>query len=174
MHTSTATKLETAVTPEAEPPPRSVITLGADEGEQVWFLDNLLTIKVRGDSKSPFSVVENSMPEGSHTPFHRHDGEDEAFYVLEGSLRLYLEGRMVDAGPGSYVHLPKGTPHGFVTLSPVRMLVLCGTDGFAEMVREAGAPAPRPELPPAAAPDLARLGAACDRHSIVILGPLPA
>ena len=41
------------------------------------------------------------------------------------------------------------------------------------MVREAGAPAERRELPPPAAPDFARLEAACKHHAITLLGPLP-
>jgi quercetin dioxygenase-like cupin family protein len=136
---------------------REVVSLGAGEGEHVWFLDNLLTIKVRGDAGAPFSLAENAMPVGSHTPFHRHDDEDEAFYVLEGTLKVHLgEGRAVQIGPGGYLHLPKGTPHGFV-----------------EMIREAGEPAARHELPPVAPPDKERLEAACAAHAITLLGPLP-
>ena len=144
------------------------------EGEAVWFLDNLLTIKVSRAEGSPFGLLENAMPEGSHTPFHAHDGEDEAFYVLEGRLAIYLDGgRVTEATPGSYVHIPAGQAHGFRTLSPVRMLVLCGGEGFVEMAREAGGPAERRELPPATEPDKQRLARACERYRIRLLGPLP-
>jgi len=161
--------------PIAQPPQpaQDVVVLGPDQGENVWFIDNLHTIKMR-PAGAQFSVLENAMPQGSHTPFHRHDREDEAFYLLEGTLRIYLEGRPAfEVGPGSYVHLPRGTAHGFVTVTAVRMLVICGVEGFVEMAREAGVPAPRHELPPPAPPDHARLEAACARHHITLLGPLP-
>jgi quercetin dioxygenase-like cupin family protein len=154
--------------------PLTTTILGPDQGEDVWFLDNLLTIKARPAAGMQFGVLENAMPAGSHTPLHRHDCEDEAFYVLEGTMRFFIDGRApIDVGPGSYLHIRKGTPHGFVTLTPVRTLVLCGGEGFVEMAREAGGPAARHELPPVGPPDLPRLEAACARHQITLLGPLP-
>jgi hypothetical protein len=53
------------------------------------------------------------------------------------------------------------------------MLVLCGIDGFVEMAREAGAPALRRAVPPPIEPAFPRLAAACERHRIRLLGPLP-
>ncbi|HEX5062992.1 MAG TPA: cupin domain-containing protein [Kofleriaceae bacterium] len=151
-----------------------VMVLGPGQGEDVWFTDNLLTIKARPATGTQFGVIESTLPEGSHTPFHRHDHEDEAFYVLEGRMKIYVDGRApIEVGPGCYVHTPRGAAHGFVTLTPVRMLVLCGVEGFVEMAREAGMPAPRHELPPAGPPDIARLEAACARNHITLLGPLP-
>jgi hypothetical protein len=49
------------------------------------------------------------------------------------------------------------------------MLVLSNPEGFVEMIREAGAPAPRRELPP----DFSRLETACKRRNIELIGPLP-
>lgn len=144
-----------------------------EAGEAVWFLDNLLTVKASPADGAPFGVVVNAMPAGSHTPLHAHDREDEAFFVLDGRLTVFVGDEVVDAEPGTYVHLPAGTPHGFRTHTPVRMLVLCGGDGFVEMAREAGGPAARRELPPAGPPDVERLERACARFGIRILGPLP-
>lgn len=156
------------------PNQRAVIVREPGEGERIWFLDNLLIVKASGATGSAFGVLESRLPANSHTPFHRHDAEDEAFYVLEGTLTIYLgAGRTIDTGPGSYVHLPCGTAHGFRTKTAVRMLVVCGTQGFIEMTREAGEQAPRNELPPPAEPDFARLETACARNAITILGPLP-
>lgn len=160
--------------PTPAPDQSTVIVREPGEGERIWFLDNLLTVKASAATGSAFGVLESRLPANSHTPFHRHDAEDEAFYVLEGMLTIYLgAGRSIDVGPGSYVHLPCGTAHGFRTKTAVRMLVVCGTEGFIEMTREAGAAALRDELPPPAEPDFERLERACSHHSIVILGPLP-
>lgn len=153
---------------------RSVVALEPRAGEALWFLDNLITVKASARNGAPFAILELEVPLGSHTPFHRHESEDEVFYVLEGRLLVFFEGgRTIECEPGSYVHTPHGTAHGFRALTPMRMLVICGTEGFAEMIRQAGGPAERRELPPAVPPDLARLEAACRANDIAILGPLP-
>lgn len=153
---------------------REVQVHAPGEGEALWFLDNLLTIKASRVGGSPFGLLENAMPADSHTPFHAHDREDEAFYVLEGSMTVYLEGgRKVRATPGTYIHIPAGSGHGFRTNAATRVLVLCGGEGFVEMAREAGRPAERRELPPAAEPEMDRLARACERYGIRLLGPLP-
>ena len=155
-------------------PIRPVTVLESADGEAIWFLDNLLTVKASAAQGAPFGLLENAMPAGSHTPMHRHDNEDEAFYVLAGTLTVYLDAaRRIHAGPGTWVHLPRGTAHGFRTQTPVRMLVVCGTDGFIEMAREAGTSAPQHTLPPPTPPDLERLAGACARHAMTLLGPLP-
>jgi quercetin dioxygenase-like cupin family protein len=153
---------------------RSVIALGPGEGEAVWFLDNLITVKARVREGAPFAVLENAMAAGSETPLHRHLDEDEAFYVLEGSFSLYLEGgRKIEAGAGSYVHIPRGVAHGFRARTDLRLLVLTDANAFVELTREMGVPAPRREVPPRLPPDVPRLAALAERHRIELLGPLP-
>jgi quercetin dioxygenase-like cupin family protein len=138
----------------------AIVNLGSGEGDKVWFLDNFLVVKSRG----PNGVVEATLPAGSETPFHRHDDGDEAFYVLEGKIEIFFDGgRTVVAEPGSYVHIPRGTPHGFRTKTPLRMLVI---GDFVDFACDAGARAPAP-------PDMDRLGVAAQKHHIAILGPLP-
>jgi len=43
--------------------------------------------------------------------WHKHDGEDEFFYVLEGRLDIELPDRMVSLEPGQGVTVPAGTMH---------------------------------------------------------------
>ena len=153
---------------------RQVIVRSKGEGDAVWFLDNFVTVKVRGRDGAPFGLLEAVLPRGSRTPFHRHHDEDEAFYVLEGRLTLFLEGgRVVSLGPGDYAHVPNGTAHGLRVDEPLRMLVLSAPDGFVEFVRAAGMDAPRRELPPPGPPDVPRLESAARAFHIDLLGPLP-
>lgn len=42
-------------------------------------------------------------------PAHYHFGNDEAIFVLEGSLTLWLAGKETELAAGSYVTLPCGT-----------------------------------------------------------------
>src|SRR5262245_17443723 len=46
-------------------------------------------------------------------PLHVHHADDEAWYVLEGMLRFRIGDSEFEAGPGSAVLAPKGTPHSY-------------------------------------------------------------
>ena len=43
--------------------------------------------------------------------WHKHDGEDEFFYVVEGRLDIELEDRMVSLDPGQAFTVPAGVMH---------------------------------------------------------------
>ncbi len=43
--------------------------------------------------------------------WHSHEQEDELFFVLEGRLRIEMEGRAVELGPGEMFVVPKGVRH---------------------------------------------------------------
>jgi len=43
--------------------------------------------------------------------WHKHDREDELFYVVEGRLLIDLEGRTIELGPRQGVVVPKGIVH---------------------------------------------------------------
>jgi mannose-6-phosphate isomerase-like protein (cupin superfamily) len=46
-------------------------------------------------------------------PLHVHHADDEAWYVLDGVLRFRIGEETFEAGPGSAVLAPKGTPHAY-------------------------------------------------------------
>ena len=43
--------------------------------------------------------------------WHKHDEEDEFFYVVEGRFIIDLEGRTVELAPGQGFTIPKGVMH---------------------------------------------------------------
>jgi mannose-6-phosphate isomerase-like protein (cupin superfamily) len=43
--------------------------------------------------------------------WHKHDHEDEFFYVLSGHFLIDLEDRVIDLTPGKAVVIPKGVMH---------------------------------------------------------------
>lgn len=43
--------------------------------------------------------------------WHAHEGEDELFLVVRGSLRIQLEDGDVTLGPGEFVVVPRGVRH---------------------------------------------------------------
>jgi mannose-6-phosphate isomerase-like protein (cupin superfamily) len=56
------------------------------------------------------AVVRLAVMEGDFR-WHKHDGEDEFFYVLEGSLTIELEDAEVHLAPGQGVTIPRGKMH---------------------------------------------------------------
>ena len=54
--------------------------------------------------------------------WHKHDADDEFFYVVEGKFAIDLEGRTVELGPQQGFTVPKGVMHR--TRAPVRSVIL--------------------------------------------------
>ena len=67
------------------------------------------------------SVVRLGVIEGEYH-WHKHDADDEFFYVVEGLLVIDLEGRTVELGPGQGFVVPHGIVHR--TRAPRRTVIL--------------------------------------------------
>jgi mannose-6-phosphate isomerase-like protein (cupin superfamily) len=85
--------------------PLEVVDAGklADACPDKWWNQTLCKVN---DSVARLGVFE----EGDFH-WHKHDREDEFFFVLEGTLFLDLEGRTVDLGPRQGFVVPKGVLH---------------------------------------------------------------
>jgi quercetin dioxygenase-like cupin family protein len=146
--------------------------------DQLWFLDTLVTVRVRHDEGADgISVLESLAPHGDSPPLHVHHTEDEAFHVLEGELRLRAGHAEVRLGPGESLLAPKGVPHTYRVESAegARWLVITTRGDFERFVRGFSRAAERPELPdPEGPPTPAQadaLGAAAREHGIELVGP---
>jgi mannose-6-phosphate isomerase-like protein (cupin superfamily) len=51
-------------------------------------------------------------------PPHVHHRDDEAWYVLEGTLRVRVGAEEVEARAGAGVFVPRGTPHAYGNPAP--------------------------------------------------------
>ena len=56
------------------------------------------------------SVVRIGVVEGEYH-WHKHEADDEFFYVVEGQLLIDLEGRTVELAPRQGFVVPKGVTH---------------------------------------------------------------
>jgi len=86
-----------------------------------------------------FALVEHTLPPRAlGSPLHRHTGEDEYSYVLEGRLGAQLGDDVVEAGPGELVQKPRGQEHAFWNAGdePLRFLEIISPGGFAQYFRE--------------------------------------
>ncbi|WP_263354965.1 cupin domain-containing protein [Acidicapsa acidisoli] len=85
----------------------------ADACEYKWFNQTLCKVNE--------SVVRVGIIEGEYH-WHKHDADDEFFYVVEGTLFIDLEDRTVELGPRLGFVVPKGTLHR--TRAPHRTVIL--------------------------------------------------
>jgi mannose-6-phosphate isomerase-like protein (cupin superfamily) len=74
----------------------------ADACEFKWY--NQTLCQVNG------SVIRLGVVEGEYH-WHKHDDDDEFFYVLEGNFLIDLEGRTVELAPRQGFVVPKGVLH---------------------------------------------------------------
>jgi len=56
------------------------------------------------------SVVRLGVLQGEYH-WHKHDNDDEFFFVLEGQLLIDLEGRTIELNPGQGTTITKGVMH---------------------------------------------------------------
>jgi mannose-6-phosphate isomerase-like protein (cupin superfamily) len=84
--------------------PLEVIDINAieDARNYKWFNQTLCKVNE--------SVVRVAMIEGEYH-WHKHDEDDEFFFVVEGLLTIDLEGRTVELTPGQGLVVPRGVVH---------------------------------------------------------------
>ena len=147
---------------------------GPAEGERLWFLGTLATIKISGEATDGrFALIEFLFPRHASPPLHTHP-QDESYIVLEGRLTVLAGEQRFELQDGAAAVVPIGLPHTFrVDTETARVLVLSTPAGLERMVRDGAVSALRPTLPPADAPrpapdDLARI---FEAHGQVTLGP---
>jgi quercetin dioxygenase-like cupin family protein len=157
---------------------RATIALDANEGEALWFNNDLLTLKATGaQTAGEYLLIEELACLGKVTPLHMHAVETETFYVLEGETLMHLDGDERRVAAGGFVSVPPGVPHAYLVTTEVArtlLLITPGTGAMEAFFREAGEPAADRVLPPSGPLDIERIGAAAARTgSVTILGPPP-
>jgi quercetin dioxygenase-like cupin family protein len=157
---------------------RAPIALDSDQGDALWFNNDLLTIKATGaQTAGAYLLLEEVARRGKVTPLHTHPVEEETFYVIEGEALVHLAGEERAVAAGGLVSVPPGVPHAYLVTSELaRTLILItpGTGAMEQFFREAGEPAAERTLPQAGPLDIERIGAAAAKTGAVeILGPPP-
>ena len=158
-----------------EPSAVAPIALSAGEGEALWFLGQLVTIKASSESTAGrVAVTETLAPRGSGSPLHVHHNEDEWFYVIEGELTFWVGGQVITAPAGSFVYGPRDIPHTFtVSSEQARFLLVVEPAGFEKFMRTLSEPAQQLVIPSPATepPDVAAMATLAAEYGIEILGP---
>ncbi len=92
-------------------------------------------LATRESTRAALTVMESRIDGGP--PLHVHDHEDEAFYVLEGAVSVRCGDDVFEAGPRSFVFLPRLIPHAFRSVGgPVTLLLLAVPGGIEDYFRD--------------------------------------
>jgi quercetin dioxygenase-like cupin family protein len=147
---------------------------GPGEGERLWFLGTLATIRTPGEAtEGRFALIEFLFPRHASPPLHTHP-QDESYIVVEGRLTVQAGERRFALETGAAAVVPMGVAHTFrVESDTARVLVLSTPAGLERMVRAAAEPAVTATLPPPETPrpSSSQLDEIFRAHGQVNLGP---
>jgi quercetin dioxygenase-like cupin family protein len=115
-----------------------------------------------------FALLELQETHGDEPPRHLHHWEDEALYVLQGELTVYLGEAAISAPAGTALLLPRGVEHSYAVVSETAsLLALFTPSGFEGYFQALAAGAAGSET------SLDRLISVAARHGCEITGPPP-
>jgi len=151
-------------------------TLTPDEGEFRWSMDGSLSrFPISAEQTGgAYAVVEDRVARSEGIPLHRHPGDNESFYVLEGEVTFFIgEDAPFVAAAGSVVFVPGEVAHAFQVTSDTARYLIITTPRHEQFYRAISRPAPLRDLPPAEPMDMEAVMQACEQYGVEILGPPP-
>ena len=149
--------------------PQGPFVLKPGDGREIDLGNFSMSVKADGSATDGgFTLLEATEPPGFGPPMHIHTNAAEAFYVLEGEYRIFLDDQDYLCPAGSFIYIPAQTRHGFrVGDAPSRKLNLFSPaamvgyfDELSAAIREGDA-------------DPDRLNGIALRYGMHVLGPVP-
>jgi len=153
----------------SDPHTARAVILMPGEGRTIDLGNFAMSVKVAGlQTGDGFALLEAAEPPNFGPPMHVHHNCGEAFYVLEGEYRFFIEADEYVCAAGSFVYVPAGVTHGFrVGNVPSRKLNLYSPAAMIEYFDELSAAIAE------GAGDPALLDAVALRAGMEIVGPVP-
>jgi quercetin dioxygenase-like cupin family protein len=111
------------------------IVIQAGEGKVLSLRGTQVAYKAEGERPGGGpTVLEVTAAPGFSTGDHIHSRIEEIFYVVEGQFQIRAGDRVLRAGPGDFVLVPPGVPHGFGNPDggPAKMVLLISPAGVHE------------------------------------------
>ncbi|MGA9279190.1 cupin domain-containing protein, partial [Ilumatobacter sp.] len=151
---------------------QSPTLVAAGAGDHYHFLNHLFTTKVSSeDSNGQMTVMEFTAGKDFAPPLHRHDIEDEMFYVVEGEVWFSCGGVEAVHSAGAVVWLPRKQAHTFQVRSDMARVLQVSTPAqFERFVATLGSPTPEPTMPEPEDIDPDHVAAICAQFGIQVLG----
>src|ERR1700760_3984690 len=87
----------------------SVLVREPGEGPGTWALGSLFEQLASGEETGGgFALSLVTQPPGAATPVHIHTLEDEAFYLLDGTMTYSADGELHRLAPGAFIFFRRG------------------------------------------------------------------
>jgi quercetin dioxygenase-like cupin family protein len=139
------------------------------EGRDIDMGNFRMSLKAAGDDTAQaLSLLEAEEPPNFGPPMHVHHDAAEAFYVVSGEYRIFVEDEEHVCPAGSFIYIPAGVPHGFrVGALPSRKLNIYTPAAMVGYFDELSAAIRRGEM------DDEILGEIARRHGMEVIGPVP-
>src|SRR5262245_49335328 len=121
------------------------LVLAPDAGERFTIIGGSVRVLIDGAaSGGRCCMFECPIPPGDGPPLHRHEREDELFYVLEGRFKFSIDGKEFVGERGSFACAPRGSIHAFrnVGSTPGVLHVTCTPAGLEVPFRAVRIPEP--------------------------------
>jgi quercetin dioxygenase-like cupin family protein len=144
------------------------IVLPPEAGERFTIIGGSVRVLIDGESSGGrCCVFECPIPPGDGPPLHRHEREDELFYVVEGRFKFSVDGREFVGERGSFACAPRGSIHAFrnVGRTPGLLHVTCTPAGLETPFRAVRIPESGPALTPE------QIMAEFGKHGVTFHGP---
>ena len=114
---------------------QSIVAKPADGARLRVVGDVVRVLASSAQTGGAYEIFELEGPEGSGPPPHAHPWA-EAYVVIHGEADVFLEGKKLDATPGSFFQVPAGTTHTYrIRTATAKFVVITspgGASGFFE------------------------------------------
>lgn len=151
--------------------PARALVLAPTQGESFSIIGGGVRMLIDGASSGGrCCTFEAPIPAGDGPPLHRHEREDELFYVLEGRFKFSVDGKEFVGERGAFVCAPRGSMHAFRNIgqTPGMLLVTCTPAGIEVAFRAVRIPGPAAGgTPPTPQQVMTEFG----KHGITFHGP---
>jgi quercetin dioxygenase-like cupin family protein len=149
--------------------PSEPLVLQPGEGRSIDLGGFMMTVKATAESTDgAFTLLEATEPPHFGPPIHIHRDAAEAFYVIEGEYRIFINDDEIRSPAGSFVYIPPGVSHGFrvgdVPSKKLNLYVPHAMVGYFDELAAAIA---------SGVVDDEHLAAIARRYGMEVLGPAP-
>ncbi len=154
---------------------QSPTLIARGEGQHFHFLNNLFTAKLSSEeTNGEMTVMEFHAPKNFGPPLHRHDVEDELFYIIDGEIWFSCGDAEAVHTTGAVVWLPRARPNTFQVRSETAQVLQVSTPAqFERFVATLGEAPDERAIPEAQEFDPGHVAEICAQFGIQVLGPPP-
>src|SRR3954462_9342055 len=94
-------------------PVRTVVHRSVGTAPATWAMGSLFEHLLSADDSGGLGVAPVTQLPGIATPLHRHAHEEEAFFLLDGTMAYRAADDTYALAGGDFIWLPRGLPHAF-------------------------------------------------------------